>query len=329
MDYLAKWKTLLRNRDRPYFRYLYFLDVILKGYGQVLVCLNPLTGLLLAVAIFYLSGTIGLLTLLGVVSSTLTAFALRAKYHHVNAGVYGFNGVILGIAWLWFFKLNVLSGVLFVLAACLSSVLMKLGMYVSSRTRTNLPVLSVPCVVLIWLALALARRFIPSGDLAGPDSITFQHIIVLSLIFLGILAHSRISAMFSLTAFLTAAVMVYLLGGVGEFKDFDLYLYNAVPLGLALGGTFLALNRKVFLFTVFGVIVVVWLVFMGMRYFPLPVFIAPFNFTAILFIWLVKARILKREQGFYAVPMELVFTPESGLKWYKGELYAEIYWHKF
>jgi hypothetical protein len=65
-----------------------------------------------------------------------------------------------------------------------------------------------------------------------------------------------------------------------------------------------------------------------MKHFFLPIFVAPFNFVTILFLWLVKSNHLKKDQGFLAVPMEFVSTPEFALSWYKGELYADNYWRQ-
>jgi urea transporter len=146
------------------------------------------------------------------------------------------------------------------------------------------------------------------------------------MILLGIRMHSRIAALVSLFGFLLTIPLVYSLGTSREFLNFEFYLYNAVPCSIALGGTFLVFNRKVFLFTILCEICVITATFIGLRFLTLPVFVAPFNLFTILFIWLVKSGILKRNQGFFAIPMEFISTPEFGLSWYQGELYAADYW---
>lgn len=350
MNYLAKWRGACGK-----YKLLNFLDIILKGYGQVLLCLSPLTGLSLAAAILFLSRTIFLLTLLGVLSSTITAFMIRARDLHINAGVYGFNGVILGIAWLWFLRLNTASVILLIIFASLSSLITRSLIYLSSRIRTNLPFFSIPSLILVWSIIALSLNRFPHQGLVGPDEriigylciykanftalcgnfspgafikTFYKQIIAVLIIFLGIRLHSRITARVCSTSFFVTIVMVYCLGGALEFKGLEFYLYNAIPCGIALGGTCLVFNRKVFLFTMLGVMLVAWLTFIGGRHFWLPVFIAPFNLVTISFLWLIKRNLLKRRQGFYAVPMELISTPEFGLEWYKGELYADDYWRK-
>lgn len=346
MDYPAKWRELTRTN-----KLLSLLDTFLKGYGQVLICLNPLSGLSLAIALIYLSTKIFLLTLLGTLSSTLTAFLIRARTQHIRAGVYGFNGVVLGIAWLWFLKLDAFSVILLVIAGALSTLIMKLFIDMNSRTRVNLPVFSLPSVLLLWLVFILLP-LLHKGSL-GPDqyilnylntyrayvitlnsrflSILFwetfyRQITIAFILLLGITLHSRISALFYLLALILTLIMTYALRGRAEFLNIDFYLYNTIPTSIALGGTFLVLNRKTFFFTLSALIAVMLTVFIGIRVFPLPVFVAPFNFLVILFIWLVKANILKRHQGFSPVPMELILSPEFALGWFKGEEYAAKYW---
>lgn len=329
---------------------LYFLDVVLKSYGQVAVCLNPATGFLIAVSIFYLSEAVGLWTLLGCIASLISAFLIRARPLHINSGMYGFNGVILGVAWPWFFKMTAVSGIFLIITAVASAVVMKLLSDISIRTKVNLPVFSLPSIILIWLIYVLLH-----GRLNGPDNriieylqsfgadftalnsgfnlslfwkAFYRHIIVFLIIFTGILLHSRIAAFFSLISLPLIIFMVFCLGGGTEFINIEFYLYNAVPCAIALGGTFLVFNRKIFLFTVLGIITAIFAVFFGMRNSVVPVFVAPFNFISILFIYLLKADILKRQQGFYAIPMDFVSTPEFGLEWFRGERFADNYWRQ-
>ncbi len=350
MDYVAKFTQLLAERKS-----LRFLDVLLKGYGQVLLCLNPLTGLMLFLAIFYLSPTICFLTLVGIVSSTLMAYLLRAKSAHIRAGLYGFNGVVLGIAWLWFMRMDTLSLVLLALGAALSSAMMKFFTGRNEGTTTDLPVLSVPALIVIWLLFLFLETFLAHADLVGPDRCIreylqgyeviysspsrdlaihvffrfFSKYILTALIVLaGVRVHSRVASLLFAYFFGITVLAILGLGGFAELKNLEFYLYNAVPCGIALGGTMLVLNRHVFLLAIAGVLLTIVLTFLGMRYFPLPAFVAPFNLIVIVFLWLVKSGRLGRRHGFCAVPAQLVSTPELGLEWHKGELYAQDYWKK-
>lgn len=311
--------------------FLSFFQIILKGYGQVLICLNTFSGLLVAMAIFYGSVRIGFLTLASVIVSSFTAFIIKAKPGHVNSGVYGFNGVVLGVAWLWFFKFSVSSVVLMLIAACFSSLLMKMFTDISSRTRTNLPVFSIPSVIIIWAFIIFLRYFRPGCIVTG---LLFQPgclfspagIAALLILFSGVLIHSRKSALSCLLSFLVSIIVIYFIAGKKELINLEFYLYNTVPCALAIGGVFLVFNRKTLLLAGLAVALVVCLTFLGFRYFPIPIFVAPFNVVTIFCIWLVKSGILKTKKGYYAVPMDLVSTPELGIKWREGEIYADNYW---
>ncbi len=350
MDPWAGWNDLARKK--PFFR---FADTLAKGYAQVLFCLHPGTGLFLAGAIFYISPAIGSLTLLGVVYSTLTAFLVRARALHIDSGVYGFNGVVLGVAWGWFFKLKPASVVLLILAAILSSLLMKFLSGLSARTRTNVPVFSLPSLLLIWSLLLGLHTFFPRTDLLGPDQrmeeyfqdfqnhflalrnyftgwmffSTFQrHLVAIALILFGVYLHSWISAGAAGISFLLTLAMILGLGGIGEIVNIEFYLYNTIPCAIALGGIFLVLNRRAVALTVLGVVLVGLLTFAGIKYFPFPAFVAPFNFITILLIAGVKAGTFARKYGLHAVPMELISTPQMGIQWYQGERYAVRFWQE-
>ena len=219
-----------------------------------------------------------------------------------------------------------------------------------------MPFLSVPSIVTIWFIVLLFPICPILKNLQGPDggiveylnvlqanfSIlsshfssaqflkTFHyHILVIIFIFLAISVHSRLSLLLAFISFLMTILTVFILGGMPEFENIEFYFYNSIPCGIALGGTFLVLTRPVFLLTCLGIIVINLMVFWGMRNLPLPIFVFPFNFITIFFIGLVKSGFLKKEQEFYGTPMDLVSSPETGLQWLKGEIYAQNYWRAF
>ena len=156
---------------------------------------------------------------------------------------------------------------------------------------------------------------------------TFKiHILVIAFIAIGIFRHSRISAVVAIATTIVTLALVYFIKGINGFGHIETYLYNTVPCGLALGGAFLVLNRQVWLLVLVNVIFIIFTVYVGLAISPFLLFVAPFNFFTILSIWLVKKGILKKEQGFYTVPMELIFSPETAEHWRQGEIYAQNYW---
>jgi urea transporter len=77
---------------------LAFVDSCLRGVGQVCFMNNPVTGLAILVAMFVAKGWLGFAGTLGVVVSTLAAVAIGMDRGAIRAGLYGFNGVLVGAA---------------------------------------------------------------------------------------------------------------------------------------------------------------------------------------------------------------------------------------
>ena len=80
------------------------IDILLRGVGQVMFQNNPRTGLLFLVGIFINSYEYGLTALLGLVVATFAAYLLGADRTLIRNGLFGFNGVLTGIALSVFFQ---------------------------------------------------------------------------------------------------------------------------------------------------------------------------------------------------------------------------------
>ncbi len=352
MKILDRWKEFF-SRDQ----FLSFIGVVLKGYGQTLFCLNRMMGFFIFLVIFLISPQICLLTIIGASASTLAARVMNVRCAYFHSGCYGFNGVVLGIAWPCFLKINAVSIMMLFFLSWGSSVILKCLMDHSSRTRTNVPVFTVPSLVLVWLMYILVL-YVPSlKALQGPEQYiteyiqgfqsnilrlydkqwtdltigiyleTFKvHLMVMLFICIGIYRHSRLSLAVAIVTTAMSVVLVAGIGGLNELGNIDEYLYNTVPCGMALGGIFVVLNRKVWLMIVCNLVFIVYTVYLGKHFTDFPIFVAPFNFFTILSIWLIKKGILTKKSGFYAVPMDLVYSPESAVQWREGEIYAQNFW---
>lgn len=75
-----------------------FVEYCLRGVGQVMFMNNPLTGLLVLVAAWTFDPWLGFGGTLGLVVSTLVALLLGFDRAAIHAGLYGFNGVLCGLA---------------------------------------------------------------------------------------------------------------------------------------------------------------------------------------------------------------------------------------
>jgi urea transporter len=76
--------------------FLAFVDSCLRGVGQVVFMNNPLTGLAILVAMFVHEAWLGFAGVLGLVVSTLAAIVIGMDRGAIRAGLFGFNGVLVG-----------------------------------------------------------------------------------------------------------------------------------------------------------------------------------------------------------------------------------------
>src|SRR4051812_31499523 len=73
-----------------------FVDSCLRGVGQVCFMNNPVTGLAILVAMFVAEPWLGFAGVLGVAVSTLAAIVIGMDNGAIRAGLFGFNGVLVG-----------------------------------------------------------------------------------------------------------------------------------------------------------------------------------------------------------------------------------------
>src|SRR4029450_9571115 len=95
---LAKWESLSASSG-----IVRFLDINLRSIGQVMFQNNPLTGTLFLAAIAWGSYAAGvpqvvLAGALAVVVANLTAELLHVDTESLHSGLFGFNGILVGLA---------------------------------------------------------------------------------------------------------------------------------------------------------------------------------------------------------------------------------------
>jgi urea transporter len=82
-----------RVEDNPL---LDFVDTCLRGVGQVCFMNNPVTGLAILVAMVVAEPWLGFAGALGLVASNLAAIGIGMDRGAIRAGLFGFNGVLVG-----------------------------------------------------------------------------------------------------------------------------------------------------------------------------------------------------------------------------------------
>ena len=75
-----------------------FIDELLRGIGQVMFQNSPITGLFFLAGLFVGGWQFGAYGLLGAAASTLAARWFGVPDSAVKAGVYGYNGTLVGVA---------------------------------------------------------------------------------------------------------------------------------------------------------------------------------------------------------------------------------------
>jgi urea transporter len=107
---------------------LFILDVTLRGVGQVVFCNNPITGLVIMIALASAHVPIAAFGFIGVLASTIFGHLVLSEPPHtqVSKGLFGYNGLLVGLAMATFanelnpmlvlpvLSISILSAILFV-----------------------------------------------------------------------------------------------------------------------------------------------------------------------------------------------------------------------
>ncbi len=150
-----------------------FVDVVLRGAGQVMFQNNPLTGLLFIVGIAWGAvmadmPAVAIGAVVGLVVSTATAYLLKVDQGALTSGLYGYNGILVGAALPTFLTVDPLLWVYLVVGAAVSSVvLLAIGNVMKSF---GAPALTFPFVLTTWFLLLGAYAFsnVPIASMGPP-----------------------------------------------------------------------------------------------------------------------------------------------------------------
>ncbi|MGB4074672.1 urea transporter [Pseudomonas sp.] len=141
---------------------------LLNGFSQIFLQSHPGCGLLVLLAIAL--GAPQLLggALLGGLSSTLTAQRRGYAKADIAQGLYGYNGILLGMLISLQFSWSALLPLLIIVSAGLSSLMLAAWMQ-RTRERHWLPAFTFPFILLSWLLLWLAPALQLEFALAVPS----------------------------------------------------------------------------------------------------------------------------------------------------------------
>ncbi|WP_269050940.1 urea transporter [Sporosarcina sp. G11-34] len=125
----------------------------LKGFSQVLLINNAITGVIILIGITIHSPLLGLIAFLSAIVGTLTGTYIGGDKAKIQEGIYSFNAILTGIAVMLFLTddFRWISALLF---AAGSSVVM----FLLSKpcTKWKIPILTVPFVGVTWIGLLIS-----------------------------------------------------------------------------------------------------------------------------------------------------------------------------
>ncbi|MBI4576396.1 MAG: urea transporter [Planctomycetes bacterium] len=223
-----------------------FARSVLRAHGQLFFCEDARTGALVALAALAADPISCALGVAGGVAATASALLLGLGRPAVEAGLLGFNGVIVGYALRWLPEPATLALALTLGAAFTAPLTASLGDRLSRRVPA-LPPLSMPALFVAWpLQAALSHPPLTAGAAlaAAPiQGIGWGQALASAappwaLLVLGVAVASRRTALLAAGG-LVLGVAVAVALGLPPVAWFWLAAYAAVPTTIGLGGVFL------------------------------------------------------------------------------------------
>ena len=297
-----------------------FLKVCLKGAGQVFFMENVLTGALFLIAIGYASFDSGswapaVGAVVGLVVATAMAKLMNVDEKSYRSGLFGFNGILVGVALPTFISVSPELWFYIVVGAAISTVVT--GAFSASITRSwGIPGSTGPFVLTAWLLLAGAYSFgalqvvgeVPKlatdyslGKASIPDAIELVQIFFRNIgqvyllgswisgliILVGIFIASRPAGLAAVGGSILALATALLMRADPSVVAQGLYGFSPVLTAIAVGSVFLRPSGPVIAYAALATVATVFVqagfdVILAPT--GLPSYTAPYVLTMYLFI---------------------------------------------
>jgi urea transporter len=288
------------------------LRVILRGVGQVFFCCNAVTGLIFLVALFIGGVTAGAAATVGVISSTVAAYLLGFSEDDIDAGLYGFNGTLVGPCLFLFLENSPQLWLYVVLASVLSSVVLAALMRILGPYK--IPASTSPFVLTCWMFMVAVYSFDsftrgpvlpPPGTPAvvtdamaipadmwftaltkGVAEVMFADSVIVGIMFLvGIAIVSLRGALMAFGGTIIGVAFPIMLGANLGLIEMGLYSFNPVLTMMAVGWVFLKPDSKSAVLAVLaGFLTVVCQA--GLANFLAPIGLPTLTFPFVLVMWM-------------------------------------------
>ena len=334
-----------------------FVDYCLRGVGQVVFMNNPITGLLILIGIFVASAWLGVAALIGLLASTLVGILIGVNRDLLRAGLFGFNGILVGAGLGLFLspEWDALVMVWIAVIAGFSSILM--ATLATVFQAWNVPPFTLPFnfATLIFLVAGLQLAHSEIGPLVAPAGVQalgndvetalrsveaaasannvegwanaimrgigqlfFANDIVAGiLIIVGIAVASRIAAVFALVGSAVGMLTGLALGANGIAIYNGLWGFNSFDACLAIGGVFYVLSVRS------AILAVACAVFTALLFGAIAALFIPWGLPALTlpFCFGTLAFTIMKYASDKLVPVEPadITTPEGNLRRHREE----------
>lgn len=288
------------------------LRIILRGVGQVFFCCNAVTGFIFLLALFIGGLSAGAAATVGVISSTLAAYVLGFSEDDIDAGLYGFNGTLVGPCLFLFLEHSPQLWLYVVLASILSSIVLAALMRILQPY--NVPASTSPFVLTCWMFLVAVYAFdsftrgpiLPSPGIPtivtgvgtlpaeiwfialakGVGEVMFADSVIVGILFLlGIAIVSLRGALMAVGGAVVGLIVPMIFGANQNAIEMGLYAFNPVLTMMAVGWVFLKpTGRSAALALLAGILTVVCQA--GLASFLTPIGLPTLTFPFVLVMWM-------------------------------------------
>jgi urea transporter len=301
-------------------KFLRFVDLNLRGIGQVMFQDNPLSGLLFFIGIGWGSYAAGMPQVaiggfVALVAATLTAQWLRVDAADLGAGLYGYNAYLVGLALGTFLTVSPLWWVYVALGGAVS-VPATLGTANVFKTW-GVAALTAPFVLTAWLFLLATYAFSSIGggalpmtaeivpiDPAAANPLAFgdfvqgtlksitqvflkASLLAALLLLVGLAVNSIAAAVFALAGAIVAVATAHVLGAESDLIAGGLMGFSPVLTAIALGTVFYKPGLKVAIYALVGTVftvIVQGAMNVALTPFGIPTLTGPFVLASWIFL---------------------------------------------
>jgi urea transporter len=282
-DLSDRWNDMIEQSPIAW-----LLDILLRGASQVMLQNNPLTGLLFVIGIIWgavAAGNVAIAigAIVGLIVATATAILLPTDEISLGQGLFGFNGILVGVAVPTFLVMRPATWFLLVIGAAVSTVAMLAISHAMKLWRV--PALTFPFVLTSWLlvlaaysfghlpirsmgppafpapvadttaGLDLSTSFLLQATIKGISQVFLINSVVTGALFVvALLISSPWAAAFAVAGSIVSVTVAWILGASPAEIDSGLYGFSPVLTAIALGCVFFKPSWRVALFALLGTV---------------------------------------------------------------------------